>query len=68
MQGKEPAWRSQLALAKNKNVILKILLLIIRFLAIKKMSYGLNPYVFLEIPLFFGNNPTGFEQKKSAQF
>jgi len=64
MQGMKPVCRTKLAHTKNKNVILKILLLIISFLAVKKMSNGLNLYVFLKNPLFFGKNPSGFIYKK----
>jgi len=42
--------------------------LIINILTIKKISSGLNPYVFFEIPWFSGNILSGFEQKKALEF
>jgi len=53
MQGENPAGRIQITHEKNKISFFFVFLLIINILAIKKISKGLNPYVFLEIPLFF---------------
>ena len=64
MQGEKPAAQTLLAHAKIKWNTFKIKLLIIKSITIYKWQKGLNPYVFLENPLFFRKIPIGFEQKK----
>lgn len=68
MQGEKAAARGYLAHNKNKISFFRKFLLIISFLAIKKISKGLNLYVFFENPRFFSKILGGFTQKKALKF